>query len=185
MAEILKAYTHPVQDESGAYRARAIGRQAEDGMWEAWIEFVPSHGRHVLVSGVESRQPAREHLAYWAAGLSPVYLEGALNRSRNPLTVRVTAAEKPLSHAPAARRVSVTHVRSPGPDAILDPFEIGSRNLDILRQELTALNRSRLLNLIGAYDLNPAHEDLSWLTDAPLIHFIVVAVDAQLPQRAR
>jgi hypothetical protein len=55
----------------------------------------------------------------------------------------------------------------------------------VLRQELTALNRPRLLNIIEAYDLNPAGEDISWLSDAQLVHFIVVAVDIQLPQRMR
>jgi len=68
---------------------------------------------------------------------------------------------------------------------VLDPFEIGARNLDVLRQELTALNRARLLNIIAAYDLNPAREDIDWMTTAQLVHFIVVAVDTQLPQRLR
>jgi hypothetical protein len=74
---------------------------------------------------------------------------------------------------------------APGPEPVLDPFEIGARNLDVLRQELTALNRPRLLNIINAYDLNPAREDVSWMTDHQLVHFIVVAVDIQLPQRTR
>ncbi len=73
----------------------------------------------------------------------------------------------------------------PLPTPVLDPFEIGARNLDILRQELTALNRPRLLNIIAAYDLNPGGEDISWMSDAQLVHFIVVAVDTQLPQRTR
>ena len=72
-----------------------------------------------------------------------------------------------------------------GAEPILDPFEIGGRNLDILRQELTALNRPRLQTIIAGYDLNPAGEDISWMTHAQLVHFIVVAVDTQLPQRTR
>ena len=48
-----------------------------------------------------------------------------------------------------------------GPEPVLDPFEIGARNLDVLRQELTALNRPRLLNIIDAYDLNPAQRGRS------------------------
>jgi hypothetical protein len=43
-------------------------------MWEGWIEFVPSDGGgDVLVTPVESRQPERQHLVYWATGLSQVY----------------------------------------------------------------------------------------------------------------
>ena len=40
----------------------------------------------------------------------------------------------------------------PGPEPVLDPFEVGGRNLDVLRQELSALNRPRLLNIISAYE---------------------------------
>jgi hypothetical protein len=68
---------------------------------------------------------------------------------------------------------------------VLDPFEIGGRSLDVLRQELTALNRPRLLNIIAAFDLNPGGEDVSWMTDAQLMTFIVTAVEAQLMQRSR
>jgi hypothetical protein len=186
MAEVLMSYEHPVADEEGTYHARAVGRQASDGMWEGWIEFVPLHGGDiVLVSGRETRQPEREHLVYWASGLTPVYLEGALHRARRPVTVRVRTVEAPRSDAPAPRQVLPPHATHGRPEPVLDPFEIGARNLDILRQELTALNRPRLLNIIAAYDLNPAGEDVSWMTDAQLVHFIVIAVDTQLPQRIR
>jgi hypothetical protein len=185
MAELLVSYETPVRDDGGEYHARAVGRRADDGMWEAWLEFVPVAGAgDVLVSSVESRQPEHAHLLYWATGLTPVYLEGALARARHPLTVRVRAEEPPFSTEPAPREVVVTGGHS-RPDTVLDPFEVGARNLDILRQELSALNRPRLLNIIEAFDLNPAGEDISWMTDAQLVHFIVVAVDTQLPQRIR
>jgi hypothetical protein len=71
------------------------------------------------------------------------------------------------------------------PEAVLDTFEIGSRSLDVLRQELGALNRPRLLNIIAAYDLNPAGEDISWMTDAQLVTFIVTATEVQLLKFAR
>jgi len=186
MAEVLVTYRQPIDDDSGPYYARAIGRRAADRMWEGWLEFIPVNGHgEVLVSSVESRQPEHGHLVYWATGLTPVYLEGALQRARHPTTVRVRAVEAPLSEAPSPRHVTVTTSMPPGPEPVLNPFDVGARNLDILRQELTALNRPRLLNIIAAYDLNPAGEDIGWLSDAQLVHFIVVAVDAQLPQRSR
>jgi len=186
MAEVLVSFDAPVRDAFGEYHARAVGRRATDGMWEGWLEFIPIDGStDVLVSGVESRQPEHEHLTYWATGLTPIYLEGALHRARSPITVRVRSVEVPLSNAPAARAVTVTRTVPPGPEPVLDPFEIGSRSLDILRQELGALHRPRLLNIISAFDLNPASEDVSWMSDAQLAHFIVVAVDTQLMQRAR
>ena len=186
MAEVLVAFEEPVRDDLGEYQARAVGRHAEDGMWEGWVEFVPLDGSdEVLVTGVESRQPEKEHLTYWATGLTPVFLDGALHRARNPITVRVKPVEVPYSSAPAVKDVTVTRVMTPGPEPVLDPFDIGSRNIDQLRQELNALNRPRLLNIITAYELNPAGKDIAWMTDAQLAHFIVVAVEAQLAQRAR
>ena len=186
MAEVLVAFEEPVRD-GAEYTAHAVGRLADDGMWEGWIEFIPTDGTNeVLVTGVESRQPEKEHLVYWATGLSPVFLEGALERAKRPVSVRVRTVELPHSEAPATRAVNVTRVMPPGPEPVLDPFDIGSRNLDQLRQELGALNRPRLLNIISAYDLNPTNTDISWMSDAQLVHFVVVSVDTQLAQqRAR
>ena len=182
-------YAAEVGSVSGTFTARAIGRQASDHMWEGWLEFIPvgtqpDAAAEAIIGPVESRQPAREHLVYWATGLSPVYLEGALDRARKPLTVRVRHEDAPLSDEPAPRPRRVAAAAST-PEAVLDPFDVGAKNLDILRQELTALNRARLLNIVRAYDLNPLQEDISWMTDSQLVHFIVVAVDMQLPQRIR
>ena len=186
MAELLRSFEELISDDSGTYRASVVGRQADDGMWEAWLEFVPTDEREpsLLTSGVESRQPAREHLAYWASGLSVIYAEGALGRARRPIQVRTRVVEAPLSSEPAPR-VVVTPVAPPGPQAVLDPFEVGARSLDVLGQELNALGRARLVNIIAAYDLNPAGGDLTWMSDAQLARFIVVAVETQLMQRAK
>ena len=186
MAEVLVSFETPISDELGSYHARAIGRRGDDNMWEGWLEFVPVDGAgDVLVTPVESTQPEREHLIYWATGLSPVYLEGALHRAREPLTVRVRPAERPISSAPARRIETVRRAAAPGPEPVLDPYEIAAGSLDVLRQELGALNRPRLLNIIEAFELNPGGEDLSWMSDAQLAHFIVVAVDTRMPHRPR
>ena len=157
MAEVLATFDAAISDSSGEYRARAVGRQADDGMWEGWLEFISVDGEGTaVVGGVESRQPERQHLAYWATGLTPVFLEGALDRAKRPVTVRVRTVELPASHAPAKRQTTVSRVMPPEPEPVLDPFEIAGRNLDQLRQELGALNRPRLLNIIAAFDLNRA-----------------------------
>lgn len=185
MADVLRSFDEPIRHSSGTYAARVVGRHAEDGMWEGWLEFVPVEpgNPEVVVSAVESRQPAREHLQYWADGLSVVYAEGSLDRAVHPIAVRTRLAETPASDAPAPR-VITQPLRSatPGPEPVLDPFEIGGRSLDILTQELSALNRPRLLNIIEAYGLNPGGEDIAWMSDAQLVRFIVVAVDVQLLQ---
>jgi len=185
MAEVLRTFDTPINDGVNGYLARAIGRKAPDGMWEGWLEFVPTaKSAEVIVGGVESRQPEREHLAYWASGLSPVFLEGAFERARRPVTVHVRNVELPYSSAPEPRAVTVSRViPPPRPEPVLDPFEIGGRNPDLLRQELGALNRPRLLNIIAAFDLNPAGEDLSGMTDHQLSHFIVFSVETRSAKR--
>lgn len=184
MAEVLVSFEAPVTDHLGSYHARAVGRLAEDGMWEGWLEFEPIDGDgEAIVGSVETTQPEREHLVYWATGLTPIFLEGALSRARAPLTVRVRREETPASDRPVPRATTITRGVPPGPEPVLDPFEIGGRNLDVLRQELTALNRPRLLNIITAYQLNRGGQDVEWMTEHQLVHFLVVAVEAQLAMR--
>ena len=186
MAEVLVSFEQPIRDDHGEYHARAVGRPADDGMWEGWIEFTAVDGTsEVHVTGVESRQPEREHLQYWATGLTPIFLEGALHRARRPVTVRVRPVEVPNSTAPKPRDQVVTRVMPPGPEPVLDPFDIGGRSLDILGQELGALNRPRLVNIIAAFGLNPTDEDLSWMSDQNLRQFIVTAVEAHIALRSR
>ena len=98
--------------------------------------------------------------------------------------MNVRVVEEPLSNAPA-KRVVIRTVAPSTPEAVLDPFDIGARSLDVLRQELTALNRARLTNIISAFDLNPGGEDIAWMSDPQLVTFVVTAVDAQLTQRSR
>lgn len=90
----------------------------------------------------------------------------------------------PASHAPAPGIVKLPP-QAMAPEPVLDPFEVGSRSLDVLAQELGALGRARLLNIIAAYDMNPNGQDLQQLTNGQLIRFIVVAVEIGLLQRAR
>jgi hypothetical protein len=186
MAEVLRSFDEPIVHARGTFHARVVGRAAEDGMWEGWMEFVPTTPgvSDVVVSSVESRQPELEHLQYWADGLTVVYAEGALDRALHPVVVRTRVAEMPASERPA-RRVVATPPSGFGPEPVLDPFEIGGRSLEILRQELHALDRSRLFNIIEAYTLNPGDEDLTALSNEQLMTFIVAAVETRLAQGVR
>jgi hypothetical protein len=184
MAEVLRSFDEPIRDGSGEYQARVVGRLAPDGMWEGWLEFIPIGGgvADALVSTVESRQPEREHLVYWASGLTVVYAEGALQRAKRPVAVRTRVVEVPVSDMPKPREIR-TPPRAVGPEPVLDPFEVGAHSLDILRQELRAIGRARMLNIITAYGLNPLNQDLQAFTDAQLIGFIVAAVENAMVQR--
>jgi len=85
MAEVLFLYDTPLAlTEGPSYSSRACGREMEDGLWEGWIEFLPDDGSPVLRSRRETVQSNRETAIYWATGLSPVYLEGALARTLAP-----------------------------------------------------------------------------------------------------
>ena len=72
-----------VSSEGTTFRADTWGERREDGTWCGWLEFSPREGGDVLVTGQETSQPNRDALAYWATGLEPVYLEGALMRARD------------------------------------------------------------------------------------------------------
>jgi hypothetical protein len=71
-----------VDGDGATYRAVTFGEEREDGTWWGWLEFEPRDGGRTLVTGQETSQPNRDALAYWATGLEPVYLEGALIRAR-------------------------------------------------------------------------------------------------------
>jgi hypothetical protein len=83
--------------------ARACANEVSGGTWQAWIEFVPLGDGEPVRSSRETTQPNRQDTMYWATGLTPVYLEGALRRALRP-TVRpvVPAPAPPIFDAPAA-----------------------------------------------------------------------------------
>ena len=93
MAEVLVQFTDPVTGSDGRiYIARACGSEMPDGLWQGWIEFESAAGGTMLRSGRETTQPKREDAIYWATGLTPVYLEGALERALKPLVLTRTDA---------------------------------------------------------------------------------------------
>ena len=62
------------------YKVRVVGFQRDDGMWEGRLEFQDGSGTP-LPTGHETTQPNLTDLKYWATGLEPIYLEGALQRA--------------------------------------------------------------------------------------------------------
>ena len=84
MSEVIHQYREQVQDSNGMrYDVRVLGTERDDATWEGWIEFRPIGGAgRALHTERETSQPNRAALLYWASGLEPVYLEGALARAR-------------------------------------------------------------------------------------------------------
>jgi hypothetical protein len=84
MDELIHTFVSQIADADGhEYTARAMGRQRRGRtVWEGWLEFAPVGGRGIVRrSEIETTQPNRKALGYWASGIEPVYLEGALERA--------------------------------------------------------------------------------------------------------
>lgn len=177
MAEVLAEYPTPIKGENAVlYIARAVGAEADDGLWQGWIEFVPLDGDGtVLRSPRETTQPNRVDAEYWATGLTPVYLEGALRRALNPLQVKPPAPRpEPVFDEPAP-----DFVEAPAPrprESILNPFSVYQKGGDsLLRKQLAALSAWHLANIADAYDLLP-EDDVDRLSHPALVELIVSAV---------
>lgn len=84
MAELIHEHSAIVSGSDGTqYRAFIYGDRRTDGTWSGWIEFAPTDGvKQRLRTSQETSQPDRGAVAYWATGLEPVYLEGALVRAQ-------------------------------------------------------------------------------------------------------
>jgi hypothetical protein len=168
MGHVLLAYQLPLrttQDER-VYTAQVCGRERDDGTWEGWLEFVPDDGSAVVPTQRETTQPNLVDLEYWATGLTPVYLEGALERALTP----PPAVAAPLS-AP----------KGPAPESVLNPFSVYAKGEGLLRRQLGALSPRHLRAIVRAYDLAGASDlDLEAMIAPELIALIVLAVRARL-----
>jgi hypothetical protein len=153
-AQTLAKFDAPVVDGDGhQYIAQVCGRERVNGQWEAWIEFEDVRTGHVLRSQRETTQPNRKDAVYWASGLTPVYLEGALERILRPTTVN---EPEPLPPPHFDRPASHRRPKAPdGPDRepVLNPFSVYEKNPDLLAQELTALRAFHLRQIIRDFDL--------------------------------
>lgn len=181
MAEMLTEFEASVRDERGReYVARACGRECDDGHWEGWLEFVPLDGGPIVRSARETTQPNRVDTEYWATGLTPIYLEGALHRALDPVEVieRVVDA-RPAYDEPAPDRpiVSVSRASALRARPVLNPFEVYQQGEDILRGQLGALDGPRLRDIIRGFSLSAGDtSELMRVSEAELTDRIIAAV---------
>jgi hypothetical protein len=157
MPEVLTEFETTIRDENGReYIARACGRECDDGHWEGWLEFVPLDGGVVVRSARETTQPNRVDTEYWATGLTPIFLEGALKRALNPVEIVERVLDtRPVYEGPASDRpiVSVSGARIFRSHPVLNPFEAYKQGESILRGQLGALDAPRLRDIIRGYSL--------------------------------
>jgi hypothetical protein len=160
MTEVLHNFGILYADDGTAYRVRACGSEMDDIVWEGWLEFEPLNdveGAPPLRSPRETTQPNRTDTIYWATGLTPVYLEGALQRALHPR----------VAPAPPPAEVS----------SVLNPFSVYQKGEELLRDQLRALAPWHLINIIVAYDLSEIpQEELRAMPAPELIELIVASV---------
>jgi hypothetical protein len=63
------------------YRPRVYGEPQSDGRWGGWIVFFPLDSTPAVATDRETTQSTFESLRMWAAGVTSVYLVGALVRA--------------------------------------------------------------------------------------------------------
>ena len=151
MAQTLVTFDAPVTHRNGRqYRVQVCGRERDNGQWEAWLEFEDVDTGEVFRSERETTQPNRKDTVYWASGLTPVYLEGALDRILNPPKPReIAVVPPPAFDGPAPHPRAPVSNREP----VLDPFSVYDKSPELLAQQLTALRGRHLRQIIRDYDL--------------------------------
>ncbi len=178
MAQVLAQFPVVLTDQDDiAYRAHACGAEMSDGKWQGWIEFIPLDGTAPIRSGRETTQPNRADTAYWATGLTTVYLEGALRRALDPLVRTVAEPDTPAFDGPAPSIEHGPSRRTVSQEAVLDPFAVFERGEGPLRSQLGALSAWHLVNIIRGYNLSDlSSSTLNRLPPSALIDLIVAAV---------
>jgi hypothetical protein len=151
--EVLVEFSEAVRAEDGrVFVARACGGEMNGGLWQGWIEFVPVDGGEPLRTTRATTQPNRQDTLYWATGLTPVYLDGALQRVLRPAQKLATAEGPavPFFDGPAP---SDEPARTGGV-SVLNPFSVYRKGEAVLRRQLGALSAWHLVNIIRSYALS-------------------------------
>jgi hypothetical protein len=82
MVELIHQYRTLLPLADGRlYAARVYADRQPSGLWEAWFVFFPLETGAALATDRETTQSKREDVVYWATGITPTYLEGALRRA--------------------------------------------------------------------------------------------------------
>jgi hypothetical protein len=176
MAETLLVYHTPIAAPDGTmYEARAVGDDMPGGGWQGWLEFLPLAGGPPIHTQRETTQPNQVDTEYWATGLTPVYLEGALKRAlTRPPLVPTVPPQPSVFRGPApstaARSVEVS------PSSVLNPFSVYEKGEALLRSQLSALSAWHLVNIAIEYELSDEPvERLNRFAAPTLVELIVQA----------
>jgi hypothetical protein len=99
--ELIEERAERLRDLNGTeYVVRVCGRPRSGGTWEGWIEFLAVGAAVGVRTDVETTQPSRADLAYWASGLEPLYFDGAFRRAHTAVgSVGPRSPAEPRSEA--------------------------------------------------------------------------------------
>ena len=178
MAEVLVEYSDVVISAgTSRYMARACGTAVESGHWQGWLEFIDLDTGDALRSPRETTQPNKTDTVYWATGLTPIYLEGALQRALHPM-VRPAPRDPaaPVFDGPAPDLAA----EPPIADSILNPFSVYRKGEALLRRQLGAFSVWHLVNIVRDHELSDlSAATLNAMRADDLIELIVAAVRAR------
>ena len=164
MDRVLLTYRTTLATPGGrTYRPRACGRERSDGTWEGWLEFLPDDATPIIRSERETSQPNLVDLEYWATGVTPVYLEGALERALAPAPRHANLGAGPPVSAP-----------------VLDPFAAFEKGELHLWTQLRGRSVRYLHQIIRTYGLASDGDAVNGMTTAQLTAFIIAAVRTRL-----
>jgi hypothetical protein len=83
---LIREHPTKVIDGETTYVVWICGEERVYGTWEGWLEFHPTDiSQPILRTDQETSQSNRSAIEYWADGLEPIYLEGALVRAQGRL----------------------------------------------------------------------------------------------------
>ncbi len=176
MAETLLVYQTSIAAPDGTlYEARAVGDDMPGGGWQGWLEFVPLAGGPPVHTSRETTQPNQVDTEYWATGLTPVYLEGALKRAlTRPPLVPTVPPQPSVFRAPAPS--TATRSLEVSPSSVLNPFSVYEKGEALLRSQLSALSAWHLVNIAIEYELSDEPvERLNRFAAPTLVELIVQA----------
>jgi hypothetical protein len=139
-------------------------------------------------SSRETSQPNLADLEYWATGLTPIYLEGALDRALAGPIVAAPApvVETPFYEGPAPATVTpggvpITPASVPVTFAVLDPFSVYAAEGETrLRERLEVLSAHQLRQIVRGYGLVTAEVDIATMTVPELVARIIAGVRTRL-----
>ena len=85
-AMLIREHPTKIIDGDTTYVVQICGEERIDGTWEGWLEFHATDiNQPMLRTEQETSQPNRAAIEYWADGLEPIYIEGALARAQGRL----------------------------------------------------------------------------------------------------